>query len=64
MSSFLSILLFLWEKDIHTIFLLCVQNGWDDGENYAIPWAGGHWSSLRKFYGRNNDLIDCYGISV
>jgi hypothetical protein len=45
---------FLWEKDIHTIFLLCVQNGWD----------GGLWSLLRKFYGRGHNLIDCYGISV
>jgi hypothetical protein len=33
---------------------MCVQNGWD----------GGHWSLLRKFYGRNHNLIDCYGISV
>jgi hypothetical protein len=45
---------FLWEKDIHTIFVLCVQNGWD----------GGHWSLLRKLYGRNNNLIDYYGITV
>ena len=45
---------FFWEKDIHTIFFLCVQNCWD----------AGHWSLLRKFYGRNHNLIDCYGISV
>jgi hypothetical protein len=31
-----------------------LQNGWD----------GGHWSLLRKFYGRNHNFIDCYGISV
>ena len=43
---------FLWEKDIPTIFFLCVQHGWD----------GGHWSLLRKFYGPNHNLIDCYGI--
>ena len=33
-------------------------------ENYATPCASGHWSSLRKFYGRNNDLVDRYGISL
>ena len=42
------------DKDNHTILFFCVQNG----------WAGGHWSSLRKFYGRNHDLVDRYGISV
>ena len=42
------------DKDNHTIFFLCVQNG----------WVGGHWSSLRKFYGRNHDLVDHYDISV
>jgi hypothetical protein len=42
------------DKDNHTILLLCVQNG----------WAGGHWSSLLKIYGRNHDLVDRYGISV
>ena len=36
----------------------------ENDENYAIPWAGGHWSSLRKFYDRNDDLVDRYGISV
>jgi hypothetical protein len=25
---------------------------------------GGHWSPLRKVYGRNRDLVDRYGISV
>jgi hypothetical protein len=45
---------FDWDKDNHTILLFCVQNG----------WAGGHWSSLRKFYGRNHDLVDRNGISV
>jgi hypothetical protein len=42
------------DKHNHTIFFLCVQNGWD----------GGHWSPLRKVYGRNRDLVDRYGISV
>jgi hypothetical protein len=42
------------DKDNHTILFLCVENG----------WAGGHWSSLRKFYGRNHDLVYRYGISV
>jgi uncharacterized protein with PIN domain len=42
------------DKDNHTIFYFCVQHG----------WAGGHWSSLRKFYGRNHDLVDHYGISM
>jgi hypothetical protein len=45
---------FNWDKDNHTILFLCVQNG----------WAGGHWSSLRKCYGRNHDLVDRHGISV
>ena len=27
-------------------------------ENYATPWAGWQWSPLRRFYGRNNDLVD------
>jgi hypothetical protein len=31
-----------------------VQNGWD----------GEHLSSLRKFYGRNHNFVDRYGISV
>ena len=42
------------DKDNHTILFFCVQNG----------WAGGHWSSLRKCYGRKHDLVDRYGISV
>jgi hypothetical protein len=51
-----SFLLVYEDKDNHSLFFLCVQNG----------WAGGHWSSLRKFYGRNHDLvaIDRYAISV
>ena len=51
--KFVSVL-FYGDKDNHTIFCLCVQNG----------WAGGHWSPLRKVYGRNHDLVDRYGISV
>jgi hypothetical protein len=46
--------LFYGDNDNHTIFFLCVQNG----------WAGGHWSPLRKVYGRNHDLVDRYGIYV
>jgi hypothetical protein len=44
------------QYDNHSIFFFCVKNG----------WAGGHWSSLRKFYGRNHDLvaIDSNEISV
>ena len=38
----------------HTILFICVQNG----------YAGGHWSSRRKFYGRNHDMVGRYGISV
>jgi hypothetical protein len=53
-TSFVSFLLFYGDKDNHTIFYFCVQHG----------WAGGHWSSLRKFYGRNHDLVDHYGISM
>ena len=45
---------FYGDKYNHTIFFLCVQNG----------WVGGHWASLRQFYGRNHDLVDRYGISV
>ena len=29
-----------------------------------VGWVGGHWSSLRKFFGRNHDLVDRYVISV
>ena len=53
-TSFVSFLLFYWDKYNHTIFFLCVQNG----------WVGGHWSLLRKVYGRNHDLVDRYDISV
>jgi hypothetical protein len=53
-TSFLSFLPFYGDKDNHTIFYLCVQHG----------WVGGHWSSLRKFYGRNHDLVDRYIISM
>ena len=42
------------DKDDNNILFFCVQNG----------WIGGHWSSLRMFYGRNHDLVDRYGISV
>ena len=45
---------FLWSQDNHTIFFLCVQHG----------WTGGRWSSLRKFYGRNHDMVDRIGIYV
>ena len=41
-------------KDNHTIFLFCVQNG----------LGGGHWFSLQKCYGRNHNLVDRHGISV
>jgi hypothetical protein len=51
---FVSFLLFRGDKDNHTIFFFCVQSG----------WAGGHCSSLRNFYGRNHDLVDCYAIYV
>ena len=53
-TSFVSFLPLYGDKDNHTIFYFCVQHG----------WAGGHWSSLRKFYGRNHDLVDHYGISM
>ena len=54
MTSFVLFLLFHGDKYNHTIFFLCVQDG----------WAGGNWSSLRTFYGHNHDLVDRYGISV
>ena len=47
-TSFVSFLHFFRDKDNHTIFSLCVQN----------CWAGGRWSSLRKLYGRNHNLVD------
>jgi hypothetical protein len=50
-TLFVSFPLFHGDKDNRTIFFVCVQNG----------WAGGH---RRKFYGRNHDLVDRYGISV
>ena len=53
-TSFVSILRFHGDKDNHTIYFLSVQNG----------WAGGRWSSLRKLYGRNHDLVDRIGIYV
>ena len=53
-TSFVSFLPFYGDKDNHTIFYFCVQHG----------WAGEHWSSLRKFYGRNHDLVDRYLISM
>ena len=53
MTSFVSFLLFYGDKDKHTIFFLCVQNGWADE----------YWS-FGKFYGRNHDLVDSYRISV
>ena len=53
-TSFVSFLPFYGDKYNHTIFYFCVQHG----------WAGGHWSSLRKFYGRNHDLVDRYIISM
>ena len=53
-TSLVSILGFHGDKDNHTIYFLCVQNG----------WAGGRWSSLRKLYGRNHDLVDRIGIYV
>jgi hypothetical protein len=53
-TSFVSFLHFHGGKDNHTIYFLCVQNG----------WAGGRWSSLRKLYGRNHNLVDRIGISV
>jgi hypothetical protein len=53
-TSFVSFLHFYGDKDNHTIFFLFVQNG----------WAGGRWSSLRKLYGRNHDLVDRIGIYV
>ena len=52
--SFVSFLPFYGDKDNHTILYFCVQHG----------WVGGHWSSLRKFYGRNHDLVDRYIISM
>ena len=45
---------FYGNKDNHAILLICAQNG----------WAGGHWSSRRKFYDRNHDMVDRYGIFV
>jgi hypothetical protein len=47
-TLFVSFLLFRGDKYNHTIFFFCVQNG----------WAGEHWSSLRKCYGHNHDLLD------
>jgi hypothetical protein len=47
-----SFLLFRGDKDNHTIFFFCVQS----------RWAGEHWSSLRKCYRLNQDLVDCYAI--
>ena len=53
-TSVVSILRSHGDKDNHTIYFLCVQNG----------LAGGRWSSLRKLYGRNHDLVDRIGIYV
>ena len=53
-TSFVSFLHCFGDKDNHTIFFLCVQNG----------WAGGRWSSLRKLYARNHNLVDRIGLSV
>ena len=35
------------DKDNHTIFFICVQSG----------LSAGNWSSLRKLYGRNHQLV-------
>ena len=53
-TSFVSFLHFHGDKDNHTIYFLCVQNG----------WAGGRWSSLRKLCERNHDFVDRIGIYV
>ena len=34
-----------------TVYNINDHNLWND-ENYATPWAGGYWSSLRKCFGR------------
>jgi hypothetical protein len=44
--------------DIARGFKPKIQNDYQNG------WDGGHWPLLRKFYGRNHNLVDSYGISV